>query len=456
MRAAILAALAIACAAEAPLPAGGEGVDAMTGGVDATGEPPPALVALSPPDWWIPPPDPSNAWGDDDAAAHLGRAIFFDGDFSGRLLDTDNDGTSGALGHVGETGKVSCASCHMPEVGFLDDRSHGKAISLAAGWGTRRAPSLLGVGHATVVMWDGRHDTLYNQLFGALESTFEMNGSRLHAAQVIAGGRHRVAYETIFGALPAVIDGLPAVTAAEIGCDGLGAGARCVGRPGDGGVYDGLSAEQKDAVTRVVVNVGKAIAAYERKLTCGPGRFDAWVHGDADAMTAEEQAGARLFVGKAGCVSCHGGPRLTDEQFHNVGLAPGPVAYGFVDRDDRGAAVGLAAAIADPLNVEGSYSDGDDGRLPAAVDPAGPMLGAFRTPSLRCVASRPTFMHTGHLGTLEGVVAFFDRGGDPEGFPGVSELAGHALGLTVEERAQLVAFLGALEGERPAAAWLRP
>ena len=443
--------VAAACAAEAP-PPGGEGADASPG-TDASDVPPPALVALSPPDWWIPPPDRANVFGDDLAAARLGRTFFFDARFSGRLLDTDNDGTSGALGHVGETGKVSCASCHMPDAGFLDDRSHGKAISLAAGWGTRRAPSLLGVGHATVVMWDGRHDTLYNQLFGALESTFEMNGSRLHAAQVVAT-QHRAAYEAVFGALPPELTGLPTLAAADSGCDGLTPGARCAGRPGDGGVYDALTAAEQDAVTRVVVNVGKAIAAYERQLNCGPGRFDAWVHGDATALTADEQAGARLFAGKAGCISCHSGPRMTDERFHNVGLAPGPVAYGFVDENDPGAAVGLAAAIADPLNVEGVFSDGDDGRLPATVAADGPMLGAFRTPSLRCVAPRPTFMHTGHLGTLEGVVAFFDRGGDDAGFPGVKEI--RALGLTAEERAQLVAFLGALDGEGPAAEWLRP
>ena len=51
------------------------------------------------------------------------------------------------------------------------------------------------------------------------------------------------------------------------------------------------------------------------------------------------------------------------------------------------------------------------------------MNGAFRTPILRCVAQRPSFMHTGQLATLAEVVAFFARGGDPFGYPGTSEIA---------------------------------
>ena len=40
-------------------------------------------------------------------------------------------------------------------------------------------------------------------------------------------------------------------------------------------------------------------------------------------------------------MSCHSGPNLTDDEFHNVGLAPATVAVAFVDEDDRGAADGI-------------------------------------------------------------------------------------------------------------------
>jgi cytochrome c peroxidase len=210
--------------------------------------------------------------------------------------------------------------------------------------------------------------------------------------------------------------------------------------PGDQAEYDGLSAEAQDAVTRAVVNMGKAIGAYERKLACGPGRFDAWMHG-GQALDASEQRGAELFVGKAQCVKCHSGPHLSDRAFHNVGIMPAKVNFSPADVGDHGAAAGLAAALADPLDTRGLYSDGDDGRLEAPV-PAG-LEGAFKTPMLRCATLRPRFMHTGQLRTLAEVVSFFDRGGDhPE--IGTSEV--QPLGLTASERDDLVSFMRTLTG----------
>ena len=72
------------------------------------------------------------------------------------------------------------------------------------------------------------------------------------------------------------------------------------------------------------------------------------------------------------------------------------------------------------------------------------MTGAFRTPVLRCVSLRPTFMHTGQIATLAAVVAFFNDGGGSTGYPGTSEI--RALGLTSLEQSDLVAFLEALAG----------
>ncbi len=96
--------------------------------------------------------------------------------------------------------------------------------------------------------------------------------------------------------------------------------------------------------------------------------------------------------------------------------------------------------MSDPLNVAGEFSDGDDGRLPASVPPE--MLGAFRTPMLRCVSRRPSFMHIASLRSLRDVVAFFDEGGHGQAIPGVlgqNELA--PLGLTEQQIDDIVAFL---------------
>lgn len=415
------------------------------------------LRELAPGELPPPPADATNAWADDADAADFGKALFFDPRFSGALLDGDNDGTPAALGQKGDTGKVSCAGCHVPKDGFSDTRSLRQQISLGAGWGLRRAPSLLDVGQSKLLMWDGRRDALFNQVFGVLESEVEMNSSRLYAAQQVFSN-HRDAYEAIFGALPPLDDAqrFPRLTAEQTGCQQLDKDNHCVGKkrgePGDGAEYDALSSDDQDAVTRVWVNVGKAIAAYERLLSCGTSPFDAWVQGDESALGRAEQRGAALFVGKARCTDCHSGPYLSDEQFHNVGLRPGVVATVFLDANDQGAAGGLPLAKADPLNSQGSFSDGDDGRLPKVVDAK--LVGAFRTPRLRCVAERPSFFHTGHVGSLSDVIDFFDRGGEQVGFPGQNELV--PLKLTARERADLLAFLKSLTGPGPTPELLAP
>jgi cytochrome c peroxidase len=414
-----------------------------------------ALAELSPATLPAPPSDLSNKWSDDAKAAAFGQRLFFEPGFAGKLLDGDNDGSAFALGMKGETGKVACSGCHLPESGFSDSRTVRHQISLAAGWGRRRAPSLLDVGQSKLLMWDGRKDSLFAQIFGVIESPVEMNSSRLFVAQQLFA-RHKDEYEQLFGPMPALGDKarFPALSADVIGCQKLDAENACPepmrGSPGDAADFDGMARDDQDEVTRVVVNAGKALGAYERLLNCGPSRFDRWMHGESDALTRAEQRGAGLFVGAGGCVSCHSGPFLSDEAFHNVGLRAERVATTFINPNDRGAAEGLPLALSDPLDVKGAFSDGDDGRLPAAVDAQSE--GAFRTPRLRCLSKRPSFMHTGQMLALDQVVSFFSAGGHSAGFPGTSELK--PLGLSARERSDLVAFLQALDGPGPDSALL--
>jgi cytochrome c peroxidase len=409
-----------------------------------------ALAALSPAALPAVPTDVTNRYADNAQAAAFGKAIFSDPFMSGTLLDSDNDGTGGSLGLVGDPNKVACASCHVPDGAFSDTRSFQRQISLGAGWGRRRAPSLLDVGQATLIMWDGRRDALYDQPFGPIESVVEMHSSRLYAAEQVFA-KYRSDYESIFGTMPALDDvtQFPLLTAETTGCSPKYPTApqpTCDGpfhgSPGDGAEFDSMTPQNQDAVTRVIANIGKALGAYERTLSCGQGPFDAWMHGDHSAISPSAQRGAQLFVGKAGCVSCHSGPFMSDQQFHNVGLSPEKVQQLFIDSDDRGAITGIAAAITDPLNTHGQYSDGDDGRLPSAT--TADMEGAFRTPMMRCVALRPTFMHTGQFYTLADVIDFFNAGGDRSGYPGATEL--HLLDLADTEKADLLEFLATLTG----------
>ena len=404
-----------------------------------------------------PPVDPSNRVVGDAAAQRFGQKLFFEPAFSGRLLEGDNDGTSATLGMQGEAGRVSCASCHLPGSGFVDSRSPHQQVSLGAQWTLRKSPQLLDVAFAPLYNWDGRRDALWNQALGVIESNREFNSGRLFVAQQLFR-QHRDEYEAIFGEMPAFDDTqrFPPLEPETTGCvevnTSKGSMFRCRGLPGDGADYDGMTPEDQTLVSVAVINASKAIAAYLTQLRCGPSRFDQWLDGDEAALTTSEQRGAALFVGRAGCTPCHGGPRLTDDAFHNVGLSPAIVAVAIQDKDDRGAATGLAEALADPTSSHGEFSDGDRHVLPEQLGPE--LEGAFRTPTLRCAANHPSFMHTGQFRSLEQVVGFFDRGGDRSGYPGKSELT--ALDLGDAERADLIAFLGTLNGSGPEPALLAP
>ncbi len=403
------------------------------------------FAALSPNPFPRVPADVSNRWADDPDAALLGQRLFFDARFSGPLLAGEHDGAflSSGLGMQGTPGKVACSSCHHPSAGFVDTRSTKQQVSLGAAWTHRRSPSLLDVGYLSVLMWDGRRDAGYNQVFGAIEASAEMNSSRLFVAQQM-GRLYKADYERVFKeSFPDLSDYAP-VAPEDAGCKEEQASPTM-----------GCPKPHDDRVDRVVVNFGKAMNAYLRKLTCGAGRFDAWVNGDANALTAEERHGAELFIGKGRCVSCHSGPHFTDRQFHNIGLPGAIVSLVIQVGGDAGAAKGIPAMLADPLNVRGKFSDGYDGRLDALDHvKADDLLGAFRTPSLRCVAKRPSFTHTGQLRSLGEVVEFFSRGGATSDTTGAKEIG--PLNLTLEEQAHLVAFLRTLSGPGPSADLLVP
>jgi cytochrome c peroxidase len=157
--------------------------------------------------------------------------------------------------------------------------------------------------------------------------------------------------------------------------------------------------------------VAKAIAAYERTILSGNSPYDRFRAGDASALSPAARRGLALFEGKARCMSCHAGFNFTDESYHNLGVG--------MDRPEP-----------------------DLGRH--TVTKREEHKGAFKTPTLRDVARRPPYMHDGSVRSLADVVALYDRGGTPNPW-----LSGEIrpLGLTAEERTDLVAFLEALTGE---------
>ncbi len=158
--------------------------------------------------------------------------------------------------------------------------------------------------------------------------------------------------------------------------------------------------------------LAEAIAAFERTVISTNAPFDRYVLGDAKAMDEAAVRGMALFKGKARCVLCHSGPNFTDNQFHNLGVPQvGPL------KEDLGR-YGVTRAEKDK--------------------------GAFKTPSLRSITDTAPYMHDGAFKTLEEVVEFLNNGGGANA--NLSPLV-KPLGLTGEERSDLVAFLKALTGE---------
>jgi cytochrome c peroxidase len=157
--------------------------------------------------------------------------------------------------------------------------------------------------------------------------------------------------------------------------------------------------------------VAQALASYVRTILSGESPFDRHLYGDRHALSGQAKRGLGLFRGKANCTACHSGPNLTDERFHNTGVAW---------RDGR------------PL---------DEGRFTVTGQPQD--RGAFKTPTVREIARTAPYMHDGSLATLEDVIDFYDRGGRPN--PNLdSEI--RPLRLTAEEKAALTTFLRALTG----------
>ncbi len=346
------------------------------------------------------PPDPTNLVADKPAAAALGHRIFFDPGFSA-------------------SGTVSCATCHDPRHGFADT----KTIAVGEGAGTRNALSVLNAAHHRWFTWDGRADTLWAQALQPFEAPNEMHSTRAAVvARVEDNDELRRLYVQVFGPLP-------------------GKGA--------------TDAE----VDRAFANIGKAIAAYERKLVTGPSAYDKWwtryARGDEHAdveLSPAARRGLDLFFGKADCWQCHHGANFTDGEFHMIGVPP---AGGGAQKDQGRYAV-VEGVARSPFNAGGPFSDdpkGAQSQISMRLAKNSSMWGQFRTPSLRAAVDTAPYMHQGQLPTLEAVVHFYSTLEGATALDHHRELVLRKLDLSAKEEADLVAFLKSLAGTPPEAPW---
>ncbi|QDU33393.1 Cytochrome c551 peroxidase precursor [Poriferisphaera corsica] len=184
----------------------------------------------------------------------LGKRLFFDGRLSGM-------------------GQMSCASCHIADLGWADGRA--RSLGHGAGQLARNTPTMLNSAFSKKQFWDGRAETLEELVVAVLTNPDEMSNSPeqvVETVQKIKGYREQI--KDVFG---------------------------------------------EDKVTIEVI--AKSIATYVRSVVSdGSSQFDKFLAGKQDALSDSELRGLHLFRTDARCMNCHSGPLLTDQGFHNLGL----------------------------------------------------------------------------------------------------------------------------------------
>lgn len=375
----------------------------------AQGGPPPPfapLPAASP----VPAANPQTP-----AKIALGQALFWDEQLS-------------------KTGTVACGTCHMPRAGGTDQRtrtpnpasvhpgadqvfntpddivgSMGVPAHAASGVyqfdplfgmapqvGTRQSQTAVNAGFPTTLFWDGRATgtfldptsqavlitnggALENQALGPVANSVEM----AHAGGTLADMTQRIASLSPLKLSPQVPQALRDWIA--------------------GRAYPQLFEEVFGTPEVTSARLALAVASYERTLVSNQTPHDLQLAGNPAAMTQEELAGRQAFV-QAGCARCHGGPLLSDSNFHYIGVRP---------------------ANADPGRLAVTGNNADRGRM--------------RTSPLRNIDLSAPYFADGRFQTLEQVVAFYNRGGDfnaPNKDPRIVPL-----GLSPQQQAAIVTFL---------------
>ena len=258
---------------------------------------------------------------------------------------------------LSKSGTVSCATCHDPRAYGTDGNKlspgHGGKV------GRRNTPTVLNAAGAFAQFWDGRAATLEEQAIGPLLNVDEMG---MTAAEITRTLQRNAGYESAFRAA----------------------------FPGE-------------AEPITLDNVAAAIGAFERKLVT-PSRWDAYLLGNASALTPAEKTGLKTFL-NVGCMVCHTGVLLGGSMFERAGaVEPWP------NQTDRGRE-----------QVTGLAGD----RL------------MFKVPTLRNVERTAPYFHDGSMPTLDGAVRAMGK---------------HQLGLdlTDEETASIVTWLKTLTGAIPA------
>ncbi|MEQ1676089.1 MAG: cytochrome c peroxidase [Chitinophagaceae bacterium] len=183
----------------------------------------------------------------------LGKMLFFDTRLSG-------------------SGKISCATCHQPELNWTDGKE--RSIGHEGAMTKRNSPTIQNSWFYHRLFWDGRAKDLQDQAFGPINSETEMNSEMPEVMGKLRGNKqYRVLFKQAFG-------------------------------------YDDIGPDE----------LAKAIATFEKTIVSRKSRFDEFLAGKKKALSNSELRGLHLFRTKARCINCHNGPLFSDNQFHNNGF----------------------------------------------------------------------------------------------------------------------------------------
>lgn len=187
----------------------------------------------------------------DSRKVELGRRLFHETRFS-----ADNS--------------LSCASCHNVRKDGADGRA--KSVGVGGALGDVNAPTVFNSGLSFRQFWDGRAETLEDQIDGPVHNSRELASDW----------------------------------------------PRIIGKLTDDADY--VAAFARIYRSRIESGTIKdAIATYERSLITPGCRFDDYLQGDRNAITPEEKEGYRLFKDN-GCGSCHQGVLVGGNMFEKLGI----------------------------------------------------------------------------------------------------------------------------------------
>ncbi len=256
---------------------------------------------------------------------------------------------------LSKSGFISCNSCHNLSMGGSDNLP----TSIGHLWqeGPINSPTVLNSGYSIAQFWDGRAANLQEQAGGPIANPGEMAFTHELAVEVLAS-------------IPQYVEDFQRILGTEVTIDG----------------------------------VTQAIAAFEETLVTPNSRFDQWLLGDDEALTAQELAGYELFK-SSGCVACHHGPAAGATSFQIMGLF-------------------------EPYQTM-NPSEGVAGLTGKDID-----RFKFKVPTLRNIELTYPYFHDGGAATLTEAVDIMGR----------LQLGRH---YTEEENAKIVAFLKTLTGDQP-------